>query len=37
MCLVPAWFVPLAYVFAAACLVTTVLRWLQGWRVFSDL
>jgi phosphatidylglycerophosphate synthase len=37
MCLVPAWFVPLAYAFAAACLVTTVLRWLQGWRVFSDL
>lgn len=37
MCLFPAWFVPLAYGFAAACLVTTVLRWHQGWRVFSDL
>ena len=37
MCLAPDWFVPLAYGFAAACLVTTVLRWLQGWRVFSDL
>ncbi|WP_323005155.1 CDP-alcohol phosphatidyltransferase family protein [Pseudorhodobacter sp.] len=37
MCLFPAWFVPLAFGFAAACAVTTVLRWLQGWRVFSDL
>lgn len=37
MCLWPAWFVPLAYGFAFACLVTTVLRWLQGWRAFSDL
>lgn len=37
MCLFPAWFVPLAYGFALACLVTTVLRWFQGWRVFSDL
>ena len=37
MCLFPAWFVPLAYIFAAACAVTTVLRWLQGWRAFSDL
>lgn len=37
MCLFPAWFMPLAYGFAAACLFTTVLRWLQGWRVFSDL
>lgn len=37
MCLFPAWFAPLAYGFAAACFVTTVLRWLQGWRAFSDL
>jgi phosphatidylglycerophosphate synthase len=37
MCLWPAWFVPLAYAFAAACAVTTVLRWLQGWRAFSDV
>lgn len=37
MCLMPQWFVPLAYGFAAACFVTTVLRWLQGWRAFSDL
>ena len=37
MCLFPAWFIPLAYGFAAACFLTTVLRWLQGWRAFSDL
>jgi phosphatidylglycerophosphate synthase len=37
MCLFPAWFVPLALIFAAACGVTTVLRWLQGWRAFSDV
>lgn len=36
MCLFPAWFVPLAYGFALACALTTVLRWLQGWRAFSD-
>lgn len=36
MCLFPVWFVPLAYGFALACAVTTVLRWLQGWRVFSE-
>ena len=36
MCLFPAWFAPLAYGFALACAVTTVLRWLQGWRVFSE-
>jgi len=35
MCLIPAWFTPLAYVFAAACLITTLLRWLQGWRAFQ--
>ncbi|MGO4906754.1 CDP-alcohol phosphatidyltransferase family protein [Pseudorhodobacter sp. W20_MBD10_FR17] len=37
MCLFPAWFVPLAFAFAGACMVTTVLRWLQGWRAFSDV
>ncbi|SEN70550.1 Phosphatidylglycerophosphate synthase [Pseudorhodobacter antarcticus] len=37
MCLFPAWFVPLAYAFAAACLLTTFLRWHAGWRSFSDL
>ncbi len=35
MCLLPGWFPVLAYVFAAACLVTTVLRWRQGWLAFS--
>jgi phosphatidylglycerophosphate synthase len=37
MCLFPGWFIPLAFAFAAACLVTTVLRWAQGWRAFSDV
>jgi phosphatidylglycerophosphate synthase len=37
MCLSPAWFVPLAYAFAAACFLTTVLRWHAGWRAFSNL
>lgn len=37
MCLSPTWFTPLAYGFAAACFLTTVLRWRQGWRAFSDL
>jgi phosphatidylglycerophosphate synthase len=36
MCLFPAWFAPLAYGFAAACFLTTLLRWSQGWRVFGD-
>ena len=36
MCLAPAWFPVLAYVFAAACAVTTVLRWRQGWIAFGD-
>jgi phosphatidylglycerophosphate synthase len=37
MCLFPGWFVPLAFGFALACMLTTFLRWLQGWRAFSDL
>ena len=37
MCLVPAWFWVLAYAYAAACMVTTVLRWSLGWRAFSDV
>jgi len=37
MCLFPAWFAPLALFFAAACFVTTILRWLQGWRSFADI
>jgi phosphatidylglycerophosphate synthase len=36
MCLYPGWFAPLALGFAAACFLTTLLRWLQGWRLFGD-
>ena len=36
MCLFPAAFPVLALVFAAACAVTTLTRWLYGWRAFSD-
>lgn len=36
MCLFPAWFAPLALAFAAACLVTTLLRWRQGWNAFAQ-
>ncbi len=36
ICLFPAWFAPLAYLFALACAVTTLTRWYQGWVVFSD-
>ena len=35
MCLFPLAFPILAYVFAAACALTTVLRWRQGWLAFS--
>lgn len=35
ICLFPAWFGTLAYGFAAACLVTTLIRWAQGWRAFG--
>ncbi|MCF3974890.1 CDP-alcohol phosphatidyltransferase family protein [Paracoccus salsus] len=35
MCLVPTAFPMLALIFSAACLVTTVLRWHQGWRAFG--
>lgn len=34
MCLVPAAFPLLAWFFAAACAITTVLRWHQGWTAF---
>lgn len=34
MCLFPAAFPWLAYGFAALCAITTVTRWLAGWRVF---
>ncbi len=36
MCLFPAAFPVLAWVFAAACALTTATRWLDGWRAFSD-
>ncbi len=35
MCLWPAAFAVLAYVFAAACALTTLTRWRQGWNTFS--
>jgi len=35
MCLFPAAFAGLAFVFSAACAVTTVLRWRQGWTAFA--
>lgn len=35
MCLYPAAFPLLAYAYAAACALTTVMRWHQGWRVFG--
>lgn len=31
MCLFPAWFPVMAYVFAAACAITTLTRWRQAW------
>lgn len=34
ICLWPAAFPVLAYLFSAACAVTTLLRWLAGWRMF---
>ncbi|OWY08233.1 hypothetical protein B6V74_13855 [Thioclava sp. F42-5] len=35
ICLFPQAFPILAGIFAAACFVTTVTRWLMGWRAFS--
>jgi len=35
MCVWPAAFPVLAYLFAVACLVTTLARWHQGWTDFS--
>lgn len=35
MCLWPGAFAPLAYVYAAACALTTLLRWHQGWTAFG--
>ena len=36
VCLWPGAFAVLAYVFTAMCVVTTVLRWRQGWTEFSE-
>ncbi len=35
MCLLPHWFAPLAYIFAVACALTTLLRWHRGWVAFG--
>ncbi|MBR9894100.1 CDP-alcohol phosphatidyltransferase family protein, partial [bacterium] len=35
ICLLPGLFPVLALVFAAACFVTTLTRWLAGWRLFG--
>jgi phosphatidylglycerophosphate synthase len=35
MCLLPASFALLAYVFAVMCLITTLVRWYQGWVEFG--
>jgi phosphatidylglycerophosphate synthase len=35
MCLWPGLFPVLAWGFAAACLVTTITRWIAGWRAFG--
>lgn len=35
MCLYPAAFPWLAYAYAAACALTTVMRWYQGWTAFG--
>jgi phosphatidylglycerophosphate synthase len=35
MCVFPAAFPQLALVFAAACSVTMVVRWIQGWKAFG--
>ncbi len=36
MCLFPSAFPAIALVFAAACALTTLSRWLQGWRAFGS-
>ena len=35
MCVVPDWFTPLAYIFAALCLVTVFQRSWLAWRTFQ--
>lgn len=36
MCVMPSAFPALAYLFAAACTLTTLTRWRQGWTAFND-
>lgn len=36
MCVFPDAFALLAWIFSAACVITTVLRWRQGWSAFTD-
>ena len=36
MCLWPGAFAVLAWIYAAACAVTTVVRWIAGWRMFGE-
>lgn len=35
-CLFPGAFPVLAYIFAAACVITTATRWMAGWQLFYD-
>jgi hypothetical protein len=37
MCLWPAAFAALAWVFAALCLITTLMRWRWGWKAFATI
>ncbi len=36
ICLWPGAFPTLAWIFAAACAITTLTRWFQGWQAFSE-
>jgi len=36
MCVLPQFFAELAYTFAAACAITTLTRWRQGWIAFGS-
>ena len=36
MCLIPHAFAPIAWVFAAACAITTLARWAAAWAAFAD-
>ena len=35
MCIWPTFFAPLAYIFAAACAITTLARWSAAWAAFA--